>query len=172
MLPDLLTRHLHLVVCGTGVGHRSSELQQYYAGPGNRFWRILAKTGLTAEELTPDRYEQLLSFGIGLTDLVKRDAGNDRDLRFTRADALMLRAKLILHRPWYVCFNGKRAAQEFLGRGDVRYGVQPIRLGRTVLFVAPSTSAAANGSWDAAVWHDLARRVNRLRRKSGHSRRS
>lgn len=172
MLPDLLARNLNLVVCGTGAGGRSAQLGHYYAGPGNRFWGTLAKIGLTPDELKPDQYERLLSFGIGLTDLVKRESGNDRDLRFNRADALILRAKLILHQPWYVCFNGKRVAQGFLGLSNVDYGVQEARFGRTVLFVAPSTSAATNGSWDLSVWQDLARRVRRPRGTSGRSRRA
>jgi hypothetical protein len=48
MLTDLLTRNLDLVICGTGVGSRSAELGQYYAGPRNRFWRTLAQVGSDA----------------------------------------------------------------------------------------------------------------------------
>jgi TDG/mug DNA glycosylase family protein len=170
MLPDLLDRHLDLVVCGTGAGSRSAEVGQYYAGPGNRFWRTLAEVELTPEELRPDEYERLLKYGIGLTDLVKEHAGNDRDLQFRFADVIMLRTKLMGYQPWYLCFNGKRAAQEFLGLPSVAYGVQAARYGRTVLYVAPSTSAAANGSWDVSVWQDLARRVLRPRGKRSRPR--
>ena len=68
-----------------------------------------------------------------------------------------------------MCFNGKRAAQEFLGAPDEGFGVQGARFGRTVLFVAPSTSTAANTSSDESVWRDLARRVRReLERRVGH----
>ena len=161
MLPDLLTRHLDLVVCGTGVGSSSASVGAYYAGAGNRFWRTLADVGLTPEELAPDQYARLLEYRIGLTDLVKENAGNDRDLHFRFVNVLML------FQPRYVCFNGKRAAQEFLGTKSVEYGVQSVRYGRTVLFVAPSTSAAANGAWDVSIWHDLAGRVLRPRRALG-----
>jgi TDG/mug DNA glycosylase family protein len=167
MLPDLLTSGLDLVICGTGVGTRSAAVGQYYAGAGNRFWRMLAEVGLTTEQLTPAQYERLLSFGIGLTDLVKGEAGADRALRFSRADATVLHSTLMLYQPWCLCFNGKRAAQEFFRNQSVSYGVQATRLGRTVLFVAPSTSAAANGSWDMAVWRDLAARVRRSRHDKG-----
>ena len=81
----------------------------------------------------------------------------------------MLRTKLMSFQPRYVCFNGKRAAQEFLGSKTIEYGVQPLRYGRTVLFVAPSTSAAANGARDQSIWQDLARRVLRPRRTRGGS---
>ena len=163
MLPDLLSRNLDLVVCGTGVGRRSAELGRYYAGPGNRFWRTLFEIGLTPTELGPDQAEQLLTLGIGLTDVVKHSAGSDRDLPFSLADSMALRMKIMVNQPWYLCFNGKRAAQECLRTTQVEYGVYG-RLGRTTLFVAPSTSRAANGSWDIAPWQDLARRVRRPRR--------
>jgi TDG/mug DNA glycosylase family protein len=163
MLRDLLAHNLGLVVCGSAAGRRSAELGRYYAGPGNRFWRTLAEVGLTPHLLPPADYEQLVSFGIGLTDLAKGQAGRDDRVRFARADAMALRAKVMLYQPRYLCFNGKRAAREFLRRPQVEYGVQAERIGRTVLFIAPSTSRAANAFWDLSIWHDLAARV--LRRK-------
>ena len=163
MIPDLLTRNLDLVVCGTGAGRRSAGLGRYYAGPGNRFWRTLFEVGLTPRELGPDEAEHLLTLGIGLTDVVKDSAGSDRDLPFSLAHVMSLRMKIMSNQPWYLCFNGKRAAQEFLRSTHVEYGVQG-RLGRTTLFVAPSTSRAANGSWDIVPWQELARRVRRPRR--------
>jgi TDG/mug DNA glycosylase family protein len=161
MLDDLMARRLDLVVCGSAVGTRSAEVGAYYAGRGNKFWRTLAETGLTDRELQPSEYRQLLDYGIGLTDFVKHQAGGDAAVRFSAADAFRLRATIVLYQPRYLCFNGKRAAREFLRAGDVRFGVQDPRIGRTVLFVAPSTSAAANASWDLAVWRDLATRVRR-----------
>lgn len=162
MLPDLLTRNLDLVVCGTGAGRRSAELGRYYAGPGNRFWRTLFEIGLTPTQLDPDRAELLLTLGIGLSDVVKDASGSDRNLSFTLAAVMALRMKIMRYQPWYLCFKGKRAAHEFLRSSSVKYGVHG-RLGRTTLFVAPSTSRAANGSWDVAPWQDLARRVLRPR---------
>jgi TDG/mug DNA glycosylase family protein len=163
MLPDLLKRNLSLVICGTGAGRRSAEISQYYAGPGNRFWRTLVDIGLTPKLLVPPDYEHLLSFGIGLTDLVKEQAGSNSEIHFERGDALRLRSRIMLYQPRYLCFNGKRAAQEFFGSAYIEFGVQPGNIGRKVLFAAPSTSRAANASWDLAVWRDLAARVSRPR---------
>ncbi len=167
VLPDLLAPNLDLVICGTGAGERSAAVGHYYAGPGNRLWRTLYDVGLTPVELDPTRAAELLPLGIGLTDLVKEQAGSDHILSFSAQAALRLRLTIGAHRPWYLCFNGKRAAQEFLGRAHVDYGVNG-RLGRTTLFVAPSTSRAANGSWDVAPWQDLARQVRRPRRTNRH----
>ena len=147
---------LALVVCGSAAGRRSAELKQYYAGPGNKFWRTLAQVGLTARELSPSEYELLLTFGIGLTDVVKGQSGADRELDFSGVHPEALQNKVLEYRPRYLCFNGKRAAQEFLGRRRVSYGIQPESIATTGLFVAPSTSGAANASWDLSVWKQLA----------------
>jgi TDG/mug DNA glycosylase family protein len=114
--------------------------------------------------LAPAECARLLDYGIGLTDLAKDQAGSDRDLRIDRADVLLLRSRIVVYQPQYLCFNGKRAAQVFLGQSLIDYGVQRERIGRTVLFVAPSTSGAASGAWDIVVWQELASRVLRNRR--------
>jgi TDG/mug DNA glycosylase family protein len=163
VLDELLRRRLHLVVCGTAAGTRSAPRRQYYAGPGNKFWQTLAAVGLTDRVLQPAEYKQLLAYGIGLTDLVKGQAGSDSRIRFERAARLQLHATIMLYQPRYFCFNGKRPAREFLADADVPFGVQRQRIGRTALFVAPSTSGAAGATWDVSVWQDLARRVLRGR---------
>src|SRR5258705_5959985 len=159
MLDDLLAPDLRLVVCGSAPGRRSAQLRQYYAGPGNKFWATLAATGLTPRRLAPSEWRSLLEFGIGLTDLVKDQSGGDRDLDFARADRAGLRAKLLRYRPRLLCFNGQRSAKEVVGRSSVAYGLQAEAIGETLLFVAPSTSGAANAAWDPAPWAALAERV-------------
>jgi len=159
LLDDLLAPDLPLVICGSAAGHRSARLRQYYAGRGNKFWATLAAVGLTPRRLEPSEYRELLVYGIGLTDLVKGQSGGDRDLDFGRAGRRELREKILAHRPRILCFNGKRAAKEFLGRAEVDYGRQPERVGESALFVAPSTSGAANAAWDPVVWRTLARSV-------------
>ena len=159
MLTDVLAPDLALVVCGSAAGRRSAQLGQYYAGRGNKFWAILAETGLTPRRLAPHEYELLPSFGIGLTDVVKDQAGGDSELDFSRSDPAALRDKIRRFSPRYLCFNGKRAAKVFLGRTEVQFGLQPETIDSTSLFVAPSTSGAASGFWDVTLWHELARLV-------------
>ena len=74
-LPDLLAPNLKLVICGSAAGQKSADVGHYYAGPGNALWRTLFEIGLTPRELKPEEWQQLLEFGIGLTDLVKDQAG-------------------------------------------------------------------------------------------------
>ena len=163
VLDDLLTENLALVVCGSAAGTKSARVGHYYAGPGNKFWRTLRDTGLTPRLLAPAEYPLLLSFGIGLTDVEKDQSGSDADIDFTRSDPRALQAKILRDAPRWLCFNSKNAAKTFLGR-SVDYGLQPETIGPTRLFVAPSTSGAANRNWDVSVWHALARRVKAARR--------
>ena len=156
MLDDLLRAGLKLVVCGSAAGDRSAQLGQYYAGPGNKFWRTMARVGLTPRRLTPGEAGLLPDLGIGLTDLVKDQSGPDSGIEFGGESRELLRRKMQELQPDILCFNGKRAAKEFLRSTTVEYGLQPQRIGATRLFVAPSTSAAANGSWDPAWWDKLA----------------
>ena len=162
VLDDLLAPGLALVVCGSAAGNVSAALRQYYAHPQNKFWRTLHVTGLTPRLLSPAEYRELLAFGIGLTDVVKDQSGSDSQLDYRRASPEVLREKLLRLAPAVCAFNGKRAARGFLGRA-VEYGWQPEQVGATRLFVAPSTSPAASGSWDVAHWRALARSVQRTR---------
>jgi len=159
MLDDLLAPGLAVVFCGSAAGTRSALLRQYYAGPGNKFWRILAETGLTPRQLAPAEYRQLLSHGIGLTDLVKHQSGGDAEIDFRRAGLRELERKIARLQPGVLCFNGKRAASEYLERRVTLPGLQDERIGATRIFAAPSTSGAANGAWDPDVWRKLAKLV-------------
>lgn len=158
-LADLLGPGLRLVICGTAAGTRSAAVKAYYAGLTNRFWPILAKVGLTPRQFRPEEYRSLLDCGIGLTDLVKGEAGMDAALSPHGWDVEGLKKRLRQHQPKVVCFNGKRAAKEFFGVDDVAFGVQlPVPdLPGITFFVAPSTSGAAGRYWDEREWHDLAR---------------
>ena len=115
MLTDVLTQDLTLVVCGSAAGKRSAELGEYYAGRGNKFWATLSETDLTPRQLIPSEYSLLLKFRIGLTDVVKGQAGGDSELDFSRADPQALREKMLRYSPKYLCFNGKRSAKVFFG---------------------------------------------------------
>jgi len=159
MLDDILKEGLKLVVCGTAAGTKSAKLKQYYAGPGNKFWRTVFELGLTPRQLAPSEAEMLLDFGIGLTDIVKGQSGADGTLVFDGVVPEVLREKMLALQPTVLCFNGKKAAQVFFGTNAIAYGAQQEHIGKTVLYVAPSTSGAANGSWDISYWRDVAERV-------------
>jgi len=164
VLPDVLAAGLDVVFCGSAVGTRSALAGAYYAGPGNRFWEMLFRTGLTDRQLAPGEYREVPKYGIGLTDVVKRRAGNDDQLRAEDFDPEGLRLKVEPLQPAILAFNGKRAAGSLLGTG-VGYGEQEIRIGQTRIWTLPSTSGAARRYWDEGVWEELADEVRALRKR-------
>ena len=84
LVPDLLAPGLDLVFCGTAPSPASFKARAYYANPGNAFWATLHAVGLTPERFTPQRYPELLAWGIGLTDLNKTEYGSDHELSAQR----------------------------------------------------------------------------------------
>ena len=156
MLKDLLVPRLRLVVCGTAASTVSAERGLYYAGPGNKFWPVLYEIGLTNRQLRAEEYEQLLHFRIGLTDVAKGQSGSDLEIDFRLSNPQALCKKMIEFMPEILAFNGKKAAQVFLNRRNMEYGPQIETISSTRLFVAPSTSGAANGSWNVDCWKELA----------------
>ena len=155
ILPDVIAPGLRLLICGTAAGTESARVRQYYAGPGNKFWKMLYEVGLTPELLQPRDFARLIEYEIGLTDLAKRASGSDADLSTGDMDAARLERLVLTIKPDVLAFNGKQAAKTFLLR-NVEYGIQPERIGDTRVFVLPSTSGAASGFWDPQHWRKLA----------------
>ncbi len=154
MLPDVLTRGLKIVFCGTAVGDRSAKRHYYYAGPGNQFWPTLKKLGLIPENFQLEEFRTLSAYGVGLTDLVKTRSGQDASLKTEDFDIATFRTKIEKFAPKVLAFNGKKAAEMFLDR-SVEYGLQKEKIGNTQIFVLPSTSGAARGYWDESQWAKL-----------------
>jgi len=167
VLPDILRPGLRIVFCGSAAGAESARVGAYYAGPGNKFWPILHKTGLTDRLLKPANFRTLPDFGIGLTDLAKAASGSDASLPPGADDPAALHDRIRRCRPAILAFNGQRAGRVFLrhhaAARTVDYGPQPWSVGDTAIFVLPSTSGAANGFWDEGPWHALASRAKTIR---------
>lgn len=161
VLQDVLQPQLDIVLCGTAVGTASALAGAYYAHPQNKFWNILHQTGLTPELLQPRQYRELLRHRIGLTDFVKTHSGMDHQVPLTKLaqdSRARLRNSMMKYRPKFLAFTSKAGGQRFLG-GTRDYGEQAERIGETRIWILPSTSGAANGSWRPEVWHQFAERV-------------
>ena len=124
---------------------------------------MLYRTGLTPTQLRPQDFRNVIAHGIGLTDIVKATFGADAALRAADFDRDGLRLRIERFEPAFLAFNGKRAASAFF-RSPVAYGYQIGRdIGRTRIFVAPSTSGAARKFWDEAVWRQIALAIGSFR---------
>lgn len=167
IVPDVLADGLALVLCGTAPSRASMEARAYYAHPGNIFWKTLHDVGLTPRRLAPQDYPEMLSFGIGLTDLNKTEWGADAELSRAHFDVPAFQAKIRRHRPGLVAFDSKFAACSYFGRRTVHYGLQDETLDGIGLFVVPSPSGRARMYFDIGPWRELAALVSQARRGPG-----
>lgn len=162
LVPDVLTDNLSIVFCGSALGNVSWKQRAYYANPGNRFWQTLAEVGLTPRRLAAVEYPRLVDWGIGLTDLVKTDHGQDVHIFDGHVDMAEARAvlvaKVLRWQPHVLAFTSKTVAVQFLERRVVS-GRQPSHIGQTVIWVLPSTSGLARRFFDPRPWQELARFV-------------
>src|SRR5947209_205410 len=171
-LPDYLAPGLELVFIGINPGLYSVERGHYFARSTSRFWPAFSasklservRKGLNVTVLRPEHDAELLRFGIGLTDVVKRPTANANGL--TRADyetwIPILREKLQRYQPRVACFHGITGYRRFsrfafpLSTRESVIGEQPETLGATRLFVVPNPSPA-NAHFtvaDQTSWYD------------------
>lgn len=163
ILPDLLKCDLDIVFCGTAAGNKSAERKAYYAGAGNLFYPTLASCAFTPRILKPHEFPDLLNYNIGLTDLAKHHFGMDKDLKQEHYDTKNFEEKILMFQPKVVCFNGKEAAKVYFdlkSTKQVNYGLQNVLIGKTKLYVAPSTSLQAIAYWDESIWQQLKKIIN------------
>ncbi len=138
----------------------SAAAGAYYANKQNKFWKILYETKLISTPLQAHQYRELLRYRIGLTDLVKTHYGMDNQIPLSKLDdpRARLRASIAAFRPTFLAFTSKTAGEKFFG-GKRDFGEQFERIGETRVWILPSTSGAANGSWRPEIWHRFADEV-------------
>ena len=124
----------------------------------------MTETGLTPRLLAPEEYGHLLEFGIGLTDLAKRNRGTDARLRAADFDVSRFMDTLRIVHPRVLAFNGKKAASICYGvrTANIDYGRQVTGIGETVVFVLTQTSGR-NAHWCPDPWRECARFVKAIR---------
>jgi double-stranded uracil-DNA glycosylase len=142
-VPDVLEPGLRAVFCGINPGRRSAAAGHHFANPRNDFWRLLHAAGLTPRLLDPGEQMTLPRYGYGLTNAASRTTAGSSELRradFAGARDWLSRIAADL-RPHTIAFVGKEAYRGAFGE-RAELGLQARRLGRTRLFVLPSTSPA------------------------------
>ncbi len=161
-LADYLCPGLDIVFVGLNPSTYSVQVGHYFANPRNRFWAALNRSGLTPKELTPERDAELINYGIGFTDVVKRPTSQARKLSAAdfRKWAPALRDKLTGFRPRIACFLGVTGYRAYLRYGEgvnerPGLGRQERTIGESRVFVAPNPSPA-NAQYsldDLAGWY-------------------
>lgn len=140
---DLVRPGLAVLFCGINPGALSGRLGQHFARPGNRFWKVIHQAGFTDHLLVPAQQEQLLDYGVGITNLVERTsrAASDLDRAELRAGAAGLERRAHQWSPRFVAVLGVSAYRVAFGRPKAAIGPQPEPLGPdSRLWVLPNPS--------------------------------
>jgi TDG/mug DNA glycosylase family protein len=148
VIPDVIAPHLSVLFCGINPGLLSAAVGRHFARPGNRFWPALYASGFTPELLGPYRQEELLAFGLGLTNIVGRaTAGADElSTEELRAGGRTLAAKAAEHRPRWIAIVGITAYRKAFEHRAARIGEQDERIGGSRVWVLPNPSGL-NAHW-------------------------
>ena len=97
--------------------------------------------------------------GIGLTDLVHTEYGNDNEISNESYEIDVFIKKMEQYKPKFIGFTSKKAASFALGFKGVTslidYGLQNQTIGVSKVFVLPSTSGSARRFWDEKYWFEL-----------------
>lgn len=167
MLPDYLAPGLDVVLVGINPGMRSAEIGHHFAGPGNKFWRLLYESGLVSERLGYEDDHRLPELGIGLTNIVSRASRSSTDLGPSdyASGRRALAAKVRHYAPRVLALVGVTVFRELWERrerpaaGPIACGLRAERFEKTPLFVLPNPSGRnAHFTFEGmlAEWRKLA----------------
>ncbi|GAA0257460.1 G/U mismatch-specific DNA glycosylase [Saccharothrix mutabilis subsp. mutabilis] len=141
-LPDLVRPGLDVLFCGINPGLLSAATGHHFARPGNRFWPALHLSGFTPRRLSPAEQEELLEFGLGITNLSDRPTAKADELTAEelRAGGVRLTSLAAEHAPRVVAVVGITAYRTAFGRPRAVVGPQPEPIASSRLWVLPNPS--------------------------------
>jgi TDG/mug DNA glycosylase family protein len=139
-LADLLRPGLRAVCVGINPSPVSVRVGHYYQGPiGQTFFARLRGAGVLRASF--DGYEDDAAFaaGIGFTDIVKRPAPREKDVRAAEFEhgRELLRAKLLKQQPELVIFTFKKTARVLFGDFAGNGFVPRLKVAESEVFVMP-----------------------------------
>jgi TDG/mug DNA glycosylase family protein len=139
---DVIAPRLKVLFCGINPGLYTAAVGHHFARPGNRFWPALYAAGFTERLLDPAEERELLKAGYGITNVVARASAAADELTPAelRAGGELLRAKVANYRPTCLAVLGLTAYRAAFDRPKAVIGLQPERIGETVVWVLPNPS--------------------------------
>lgn len=141
-IDDLVRLGLRLLLVGINPGRHSGATGFHFGNPQNLLWRALHQSGLTPRVLQPNETAELLSLGIGITNLVNRTTQGSNDLRAAdyREGAMELRDKVRSLRPRAVAILTVSGYRTGFTLSKAQIGHQTERLEQSDLWVLPNPS--------------------------------
>jgi TDG/mug DNA glycosylase family protein len=151
-LPDVIAPGLRVLFCGINPGLYTAWAGYHFARRGNRFWPTLHRSGFTPRQLEPSEQDELLSLGLGVTNVVARATATAAELSAPelRAGGEALRGAVARYAPSYLAVLGVTAYRSAFGQPRAAIGEQLHGIGATNVWVLPNPSGLnAHFSLDA-----------------------
>lgn len=150
VIPDVIAPGLTVLFCGINPGLWSGAVGHHFARPGNRFWPALHDSGFTPGLLSPDRQDELLGLGLGISNVVDRTTARADELSAAelREGGRLLAAKAAKYRPGRLAIVGITAYRTAFGHRTAQIGPQDERIGGSRVWVLPNPSGL-NAHWTA-----------------------
>jgi TDG/mug DNA glycosylase family protein len=156
-LTDRITPGVRVLLVGINPGVKSAQTGHHFAGPSNRFWRLLFESGLVPERISHLDDARLPEWGLGVTNLVARPSPGIDVLR--PAEYIhgwhILEKKIDRFRPEIVAFVGVTIYRSLLkvlgakGTTLIEPGFQHATVHDARIFVLPNPSGRnANYSYE------------------------
>ncbi len=141
---------LRVLFCGINPGLMSAATGHHFARPGNRFWPVLHLSGFTPRRLLPAEQEELLDYGLGITNVVARATARADELGTEefREGGRLLEQKVRRLRPSWLAVVGVTAYRTAFGERGATIGPQDRTIGTTRIWVLPNPSGL-NAHWTA-----------------------
>jgi TDG/mug DNA glycosylase family protein len=152
-LSDRIAAGVRVLFVGINPGVRSAITGHHFAGPSNRFWKLLHESRLVPERIGFEEDGRLPEWGYGITNLVPRPSPGIDDLRPSDyvAGWKVLERKVEVHRPQVLALVGVTLFRAILPivrpeprprrPGPVlRLGAQAVTVHGARVFVLPNPS--------------------------------
>ncbi|GAA4929079.1 G/U mismatch-specific DNA glycosylase [Streptomyces coeruleoprunus] len=161
VIPDVVAGGLFVLFCGINPSLMSGATGHHFARPGNRFWPVLHLSGFTPRRLHPSEQDELLSYGLGITNVVARATARADELSDEefREGGRLLTGKVERLRPRWLAVVGVTAYRTAFGEKKAVIGPQERTIGDTRIWALPNPSGL-NAHWTA---QSMAEEYGRLR---------
>ncbi|RSO48594.1 G/U mismatch-specific DNA glycosylase [Streptomyces sp. WAC 06725] len=142
LVPDVAAPGLRVLFCGINPGLMSAAAGHHFARPGNRFWPTLHAAGFTPRVLKPAEQEELLAYGLGITNVVERASARADELSAEefREGGRHLVEKVTRLRPRWLAVAGVTAYRVAFDDKRAQVGPQERTIGDTRIWVLPNPS--------------------------------
>uniref|UniRef100_UPI003F686820 G/U mismatch-specific DNA glycosylase n=1 Tax=Streptomyces polyasparticus TaxID=2767826 RepID=UPI003F686820 len=152
---------LRVLFCGINPGLLTAASGFHFARPGNRFWPVLHLSGFTPRLLQPSEQRELLSYGLGITNVVARATARADELTPEEyvEGGRILEAKVERLAPQWLAVVGVTAYRAAFGERTAKIGPQDRTIGGSRVWVLPNPSGL-NAHWTAQT---MAEEYARLR---------